>query len=193
VFTSLLGLVIVSHLSPRGSGRFTTVARAPCLRRARLGLRAQFPRAHGVLAARGAVPAPGTPLLACAQRSAAPPLARRGVPARCPGAARSAQRGCSQRPSTACSQHACAAARGGPVCRNSLPGVAARSAQRVSRPESPARRSARLATRSFARSPVQRLNVTLCHLPFVRKLSRDDALHHLKVLVLIEMYQEATH
>jgi hypothetical protein len=29
VFTSLLGLVIVSHLSPKGSGRFTTSPRGP--------------------------------------------------------------------------------------------------------------------------------------------------------------------
>jgi hypothetical protein len=48
--------------------------------------------------------------------------------------------------------------------------------------------------RSLARvacSPVQCLNVTLSHLPFVCELSRDDALHHLKVLVPIELYQEA--
>jgi hypothetical protein len=51
-------------------------------------------------------------------------------------------------------------------------------------------RSARLAWQ-LARSPVQRLNVTLRHLPFVCKLSRNDALHHLKVPVLIELYQEA--
>jgi hypothetical protein len=38
---------------------------------------------------------------------------------------------------------------------------------------------------------VLRLNVTLSHLPFVCKLSCDDALPHLKVLVLIELYQEA--
>jgi hypothetical protein len=62
-------------------------ARAPCLRRARLGLRAQFPRARGVLAARSAArsPAPGMPLLACAQHSPTPraawharPLPRHG-------------------------------------------------------------------------------------------------------------------
>jgi hypothetical protein len=77
-------------------------------------------------------------------RSATPPLARRGVPARCPGVARSAQRGCSQRgcswrPCTACSQ-----------CG--------------SRPKSPARRSAWLATRSLARATLKRhaLSFTLC-------------------------------
>jgi hypothetical protein len=48
--------------------------------------------------------------------------------------------------------------------------------------------------RSLARvacSPVQRLNVTPSHLPFVCELSREDALRHLKVLVSIELYQEA--
>jgi hypothetical protein len=48
--------------------------------------------------------------------------------------------------------------------------------------------------RSFARvtcSPVQRLNITLSHLPFVCELSREDALRHLNVLVPIELYQEA--
>jgi hypothetical protein len=48
--------------------------------------------------------------------------------------------------------------------------------------------------RSLARvacSPVQRLDVTLSHLPFVCELSREDALRHLKVLVSIELYQEA--
>jgi hypothetical protein len=48
--------------------------------------------------------------------------------------------------------------------------------------------------RSLARvdcSLVQRLNVTLNHLPFVCELSRDDALRHLKVLVPIELYPEA--
>jgi hypothetical protein len=48
--------------------------------------------------------------------------------------------------------------------------------------------------RSLARvacSPVQRLNTTLSHLPFVCELSREDALRHLKVLVPIELYQEA--
>jgi hypothetical protein len=48
--------------------------------------------------------------------------------------------------------------------------------------------------RSLARvscSPVQRLNVMLSHLLFVCELSCDDALHHLNVLVPIELYQEA--
>jgi hypothetical protein len=48
--------------------------------------------------------------------------------------------------------------------------------------------------RSLARvacSPVQRLNVTLSHLPFVCELSREDVLRHLKVLVSIELYQKA--
>jgi hypothetical protein len=55
-------------------GNPPAAARVPCLRRARLSLRAQFPHARGVLAARGAArsPAPGTPLLACAQCSPAP-------------------------------------------------------------------------------------------------------------------------
>jgi hypothetical protein len=49
---------------------------APCFRRARLGLRAQFPRTRGVARS----PAPGTPLLACAQRSPTPRVAWRARP-----------------------------------------------------------------------------------------------------------------
>jgi hypothetical protein len=63
------------------------------------------------------------------------------------------------------------------------------------RPPSLARvRSSGPRPRSLARiacSPVQRLNITLSHLPFVCELSREDALRHLKVLVPIELYQEA--
>jgi hypothetical protein len=63
------------------------------------------------------------------------------------------------------------------------------------RPRSLARvRSSGPWPRSLARvacSPVQRLNITLSHLPFVCELSREDALRHLKVLVPIELYQEA--
>jgi hypothetical protein len=63
------------------------------------------------------------------------------------------------------------------------------------RPRSLARvRSSGPRPRSLARvacSPVQRLDVTLSHLPFVCELSREDALRHSKVLVSIELYQEA--
>jgi hypothetical protein len=173
--------------------------------------RALAPGAGALLVARGLGPArparvQGAPRAAW--------LARCGVPARDPGAARSAQctvarsvaaRGGFARPARStpalplvvapcvvapCPARPSAAWR---VRGTQLgPGVVAHSAQRGSQPMSPARRSVRLATRSFARSPVQRLNVTLCHLSFVCKLSRDDVLHHLKVLVLIELYQEAT-
>jgi hypothetical protein len=61
--------------------------------------------------------------------------------------------------------------------------------QHGSRPASSTRRSAR----QLARLPAQRLNVTLSHFPFMCKLSHDDALHHLKVLVQIELYQEVAH
>jgi hypothetical protein len=168
-------------------------ARAPCFRRARLDLRALFPRALGV--ARSPAPWHGPAGLRTAQPHpsrgvACPPVALAWLTVRSTAARSVAARGDPARPARSTPALPLA---NGPVRRGSLPGVAARSAQRGSRPESLARCSARLITRSFARSPVQRLNVTLCHLPFVCKLSRDDALHHLKVLVLIELYQEATH
>jgi hypothetical protein len=219
-----------SRLPALASGAWPRRGAQPCpARRARLGpQRARFPRARGVLAARGAVPCPRRimPRPRCGvparpywlARSAAPPGARhlarprprRGRTSRgvaCPPAAPArlaarsvAARGGSARParSTPALPLAVAPCVAAPCpARPSAawhvrgtqlgPGVAARSAQRGSRPASPARRSARLATRS----PEQRLNVTLRHLPVVCKLSRDDVLHHLKVLVLIELYQEA--
>jgi hypothetical protein len=111
----------------------------------------------------------------------------RGCPAR---SARQPARGCSCALLSACpARHACAVSsrprrarcswRGAVPCPRHTPAClraaqphpsrgVARSAQRGcsqrgSRPKSPARRSAWLAIRSFARSPVQRLNVTLCH------------------------------
>jgi hypothetical protein len=46
VFTSLLGLVIVSHLSPKGSGRFSTVLHCSSVRVDRCVLDSRCPLLH---------------------------------------------------------------------------------------------------------------------------------------------------
>jgi hypothetical protein len=118
-------------------------------------------RGHGPAAASARCAAP--PGAVCSRGS--PATSRRGAPPGVPARLRQPARLARGSPSATCSQQHLARV------HNSGP-----------RPRSLAH---------VACSLVQHLNVTLSHLLFVCELSCDDALHHLNVLVPIELYQEA--